>query len=293
MRTFNIYFAIIGLMMLGACGAVHDDLLHEKAQRIASPAYMVERTINAAPFALTAFERIHGQPGPVNIYIGDDLRNMGRITTNKTTASYPVALHLAAMDKSANVVYLALPCQYTGLIDEGRDCHADKGKNAGPTLEALNTAITDVKAKYRLDDVNLIGYGHGGYFAALLAAARPDVASLRSVSPMLEGHFEIPQSAYGRLATIPQRHFIGALDPDIFVENYKIYKEKLPAARCVSHQLVEGAGHEVGWANRWGELIAMPVGCATAAAPRYDFRKVQDFTTRATPKTRYLPGSDK
>ena len=85
------------LAVLAGCGTSSLTMRHEVAERLATPAWMIERRIPAAPFSLTAYERMHERFAPANIYIeGDGLAWLSkRQKSLNPTPMNPVALHLA------------------------------------------------------------------------------------------------------------------------------------------------------------------------------------------------------
>ena len=68
---------IASITTLSACGTV-TDVKQQAAQHIARPAFMVDRTISAGQFGLSAWERMHQRQAPATIYIeGDSITNLG------------------------------------------------------------------------------------------------------------------------------------------------------------------------------------------------------------------------
>lgn len=164
----------------------------ETAKRLANPSFMNERQIVSGPFALTVWERVRKKGGTADIYIegnGTGRADNERLSRDMTPSN-PVALHLAAFDHAPNVIYMARPCQYSGLAD-GRDC-SDKSNMNAPGLmsetavKAMNDALSDIKNRYDLKGFNLIGYDGGAAVAVILAAGRNDVLTLRTVSGQLD-----------------------------------------------------------------------------------------------------------
>ena len=162
--------ALATIALTSACSA--PKLVREEvATRIATPAWMIEREVKASPFLLTAYERMHKRHAPANLYIGGEgtaLRTDYAGTFNPTPEN-PVALHLASKDNADNLVYLARPCQFTGMIDEDAECDRAYWNDkifAPEVMQAYEYALDEIKARYDLTGFNLIGYDGGAAIAA-------------------------------------------------------------------------------------------------------------------------------
>lgn len=244
---------------------------------------MTERVIQAGVFNLTAWERISNPAAPVNIYIeGDGLAWLNKRTKSMNpTPPNPLTLRLAAADKSENVVYIARPCQYTGWINDGAcpDRYWTNGRTAPEVISAYSQALDVLRKYYQVGSFNLIGYSGGAAVAALLAAERPDVLSLRTiagntnytafsklhnVSPLDASINPIDVAA--KLSHLPQQHFIGASDTIVPVAIFDSWKLASGDTACIQSSILPGATHEKGWAEKWPELLNMPLSCTPAAA---------------------------
>lgn len=272
--------ALAATSTLAACSSPF--MREQVAKRIASPAWMVERQIAAGPFALTAYERMHTNHAPATVYIEGDGKSW--VSRNEAaldpTPTNPVALNLAAMDKSKNVAYLARPCQFSKTAGGTTPC--DKkywtGQRFAPeVLEAMNAALDNMKRQYDITEFHLVGFSGGGNIAALLAAKRPDVVSLRTVAGNLDHrtHSEYHNVSYlegslnaidiaPQLADMPQRHFVGGQDKIVPPVLSAKFVQALGSDRCADITLIQEAEHDNGWADKWPELLKMPVACKTA-----------------------------
>lgn len=275
----SLALALAATSALAACSGGSVAMREQVAHRIASPAWMVERQIPAAPFMLTAYERMHKNHAPATIYIeGDGLAWVSRAQASlNPTPTNPVALNLAAMDKSPNVAYLARPCQFSGLTDKNTACpmkYWTTQRFAPEVLESMNAALDNMKRLYDITEFNLVGFSGGGNIAALLAAKRNDVVSLRTVAGNLDHrtHSEFHQVSYlggslnaidvaGRLADMPQRHFIGGQDQIVPPSLSARFVQALGSDRCADITLIQEAEHDNGWADKWPALLKMPVTC--------------------------------
>lgn len=264
---------------LSACMTSSIQMRQEVARRIASPSWMVERTIPAGQFSLLAYERMHERNAPATIYIeGDGLAWLSK--TEKSldpTPKNPIALHLASRDKAENVGYLARPCQYTGVTsDEGSCSHKYWGlhKFAPEVILAYDQALDEIKRRYNIEGFNLVGYSGGGTVAALLAAERDDILSLRTVAGNLDhdahsAHHGVtplsgslnPVDYAAALSAVPQVHYVGALDEVVPRRVLESYLAKLASDRCVVVKEVGDADHEAGWVNQWPDLLQIKPAC--------------------------------
>jgi pimeloyl-ACP methyl ester carboxylesterase len=270
---------VFGLFIFvgGCAGASSLSVRQETAARIAAEAGMTGRVVLAGMFSLKSYERI-GKPGaPVAVYIeGDGLAWVNKhMKSLNPTPPDPIALRLAAADGHENVVYLARPCQYTGWTGQGAcpEVYWTSGVTAPEVIAAYREALDAIKARTQAAGFHLVGYSGGAAVAALAAAERQDVLSLRTVAGNLDhaGFAALhgvsplkdsidPASVAGKLATVPQVHFIGAEDaivPSAVFEGW----ERAGGASCVHSFTVPGVSHEKGWAEAWPELLAKPLSC--------------------------------
>lgn len=264
---------------------------NEVAQRIASPAWMVKRPIQTGEFTLTAFERMHTKNAPVNVYIeGDGTADRSSVfETRDPTPNNPVALHLAAVDKSDNVAYIARPCQFVDFthydhpVEKNEECLETfwEGKRFSPeVMTAYSNALDNIARQYGTNGFNLIGYDGGAAIAAILAAKRDDVLSLRTVAGNLDHN---AQSVYLNLPPLseslnavdfahelkhtPQHHFIGGQDETIKPAVTHSFLQALGETPCVEYTLVQEAEHARGWIDKWPELLRQNVPACSKPIP--------------------------
>lgn len=270
------------LLMTASCmpwdmGAVRPDT----ARLLAAPAFMEERIIPAAPFALTAYERVRRMGGDADVYIeGDGQAWLSpRVPSLDPTPANPVALHLATRDDGPNVIYLARPCQYSRMLDNPKaTCDMawwTSKRLSAEVLDSLNAALGDIKTRYRIGKFNLIGYSGGGGAAVLLAAKRDDIASIRTVAGNLDhdtftAYHNIspmsgsinPLKAADKITSIPQLHFIGEWDEVVPQSIVRNFLQAAGDGGCVHYEIVKEATHDKGWVNRWPDLLKEPVNCS-------------------------------
>lgn len=280
------FAAILGALALGGCITTSLPYMRaETAQRLAAPAWMAKRDIHAGTFLLRSYERMHERHKPANIYIGGhglESSYPGEFAKDPTPRN-PIALHLATKDSTDNVAYIALPCQFTGMAD-GSDCTDTNiwqdARYSEDKLASMNTALDDIARRYDITGFHLIGYDGGAAIATLLSAQRKDVLSLRTVAGILDTRAhatlrmkEAPASSSNPadfaqdLMNTPQFHFIGAQDNFVPPAVFHSYMQSMPPNPCVQSMLVQEAGHEDGWVNKWPELLKLPVTCLNGNAP--------------------------
>lgn len=250
--------ALSSVIAIAACSATINNIKHTTASRIARPAFMIERTIAEGPYALYAWERMRDRREKAVLYIeGDSDIN-------------PHALHLASRDTTRNVAYLAQPCQFN--TDNSHNCGTDFHQPGGAeVIASYNAAMNEMKARYGITGFDIVGYGSGGNIAALLAAERDDILSLRTVAGKLNPKDGASATAIApELADMPQHHFIGAADNEVHPDTYHFYRQAMGPSSCVHYTLVQDADHDRGWVDEWPELLKSPTACEAELMEDYD-----------------------
>ena len=269
-RFFGIATLLCAVLGVAGCKTVGEIWRHEAANRLSAPANLLKRQIDAGPFQIAVYERVHERGSAATLYIEGDGTMM------HATPSYPLALHLATRDLAENVIYIARPCQYA-VEEDNSPCTKDyweNGRFSLETMEAMNMVLEKLKNRYDFTGFNLVGYDGGGTVAALLAAKRSDILSLRTVAanldidvnsanhqkPAMQSSLN-PRDFAADLAHIPQHHFIGAWDKDMLPNVSQSFRNAMGPSACVRISTVDEVDHEGGWANRWPSLLSMPVDC--------------------------------
>lgn len=280
-KSLSGLLAFTALALSGCLLQTHA-MRNEVADRVAHPAWMVGREIPAAPFSLKAYERIHDRGGTANLYIEGD----GRLEyeSDNPTPKNPVALHLASKDNSKNLIYIARPCQYSGMIEKADKCDPAQWRErryAPEVARAYGAAMDEIKRRYNISAFNVVGFDGGAAVAADLAATRSDILSLRTVAGRLDriGNPRV-------LSDLPQRHFIGGQDEDMPAAVLHAYMEKISPTSCAEYSFIQEASHMEGWVSKWPELLKEPVACE---GPDRDFDALELLpepvkTTREIPE---------
>jgi len=277
-RHFMTATALITATALSGCYFDKMSMRHQVVDRLAGPVQMMKREISAEPFQLTVIERVRNQGGNARIYIEGD--GVAWVSKNQPsldpTPRSPVALHLATRDNSPNVIYMARPCQYSKMTRPG-PCPSEywRGKRFAPeVINSMSVALDDIKRRHGIREFELIGFSGGAAVAALLAAGRDDVISIRSVAGNLN-HAQVnanhkvsqmsgslnPVDIAASIAHIPQHHFIGEWDKIITPDVYDSFRAAAGPNSCMRSSMVREADHESGWVSVWPAALARPVDC--------------------------------
>jgi hypothetical protein len=188
----------------------------------------------------------------------------------------PVALRLAAADQSPLVIYLARPCQY--MMNAACDPrYWSTARTAPEVITAYDNALNQLKAENNIQQFELVGYSGGAAVAALVAARRTDIASLRTVAGNMDYAEFIrlhdvlplsqsvdPASVAPVLANLPQYHFVGAEDHIVPIEIAQSWQKKSGDTRCIQQKRLPDVEHGTGWREAWPDLLRLPVQCAGA-----------------------------
>jgi len=274
-QTLSTLCCLVLAVCLGGLGGCAGNL-QQRADALAQPAGLQHEQVSTPPFLLTAYVRVTRADQPLTIYIegdGQAWRNRYQASTNPTPKR-ALGLTLAAADRSANVVYLARPCQLTAMADNPR-CEVAywTGKRFAPeVITAIDAAITRYVSRTPGQRIHLVGYSGGAAIAVLVAARRQDVATLRTVAGNLD-HDAVnrwhqvslmpeslnPINVATRVAHIPQIHFSGTDDKIVPLAIAQKFVTR--AGACARVHVVNGLSHEGDWAALWPQLLMLRPPC--------------------------------
>lgn len=279
---FNAPFSLFALVCLSVAGC--DTTTSGRAQTASEAALSSNMTrvqYATPPFVLAGWQKNMKVGAPIHVYIEGDGRawlSRSEPSLNPTPVN-PVALKLAGLDPSPNVLYLARPCQYTPIDMPGnegcRDSSYWRGKRfSEEVIASYMTALDQVAAQSNGATFELTGYSGGANIAGLLAARRGDVTLLRTVAGNVDNDYftdfhevsAMPLSLNmasdaARLANTPQIHLIGAEDETVPEEIYQSYARKSASPFCLQHKVLPGVTHEDGWEKQWPSLLTLPAFC--------------------------------
>lgn len=274
-RGRAFFVPVIVMLGLAGCESV-TGVFGERADvaaRIASGAGMEPFFVDTGQFELAGYKRFRDPSSrEVSIYIeGDGLAFLSATTISRDpTPRDPVSLRLAATDPSANVAYLARPCQFQTpeRLSQCSYAYWTNARFAPEVVKATSTAVNAIVKASRADRVRLYGYSGGGVIAALVAGQRQDVVFLATAAAPLDHGSWTRMKKFSpldrsldaidevkRLAHIPQVHFAGAEDTVIPFQVIKRFADQVRAqggrAEIVT---VPDTDHWCCWQDAWPVL---------------------------------------
>lgn len=275
-----ILLACLSVVALSACAPSGLEARRADARAVAADAGWRRVSIDAGAFTLIAHQARTVWPArTLSVYLeGDGLAWLNRAQPSfDPTPLDPVALHLALRQPSGTTVHLSRPCQFT-LGAERRNCsnkYWTSHRFAPEVVDAMSTAIDQLKAAHSAQGIELIGYSGGGAIAALLAARRGDVVRLITVAGNLDHaawtrlHRISPLSASlnaadaaPALAHMRQVHFVGAKDREVPPELAQSWIQRLHPNTSATLRVVPGFDHSCCWAEAWPTLYPTPAAPA-------------------------------
>jgi hypothetical protein len=265
----NKYLRVcLPLILLSSCAGQNDRLLQQNAASAGFTEYWIE----TLDFNLLSFEKVTDRDVDLTIYIEGD----GRAWSSRNrpsidpTPDNPIGLGLAVSGIEKNKIYLARPCQYSLKIGKGRGCAEalwTSHRYSKQVLKNYQQALDYLKSKHSAQKLALVGYSGGGAIAALIAADRDDIRSLRTVAGNLDSDFwtqwhdvstlngsENPLNKVSYLSDIPQIHYAGLEDKVIPMQVSSRFLTASQPSTCVVIWKVNDVGHEQGWLALWPDL---------------------------------------
>ena len=218
------------------------------------PEDFLYKEIKTDDYVLASWQKFSNNNLPIKIYIEGDghaYTSNGYPTTDPTPKSYFLR-NIVFNDTTANVVYLARPCQYI---------KNEKNNNIDWTTGRFSQKIVDnmaqaVKQIAEDKEIILIGYSGGALLCGLIInqyRQELNVIKWVTIAGLLNHtrwttYFNyIPLKDSLDLETIPdieQKHYIGKKDKII---PYQLTLERVDKANCV---IIEDATHNEGFAGR-------------------------------------------
>ncbi len=271
MKSGWLLLAVGAALWLAGCASHTVPQRVALAERIAAERGFVKVDVRAGRFDLRAYLGQQRTRDVLHVYIeGDGFAWVTRSqpSTNPTPVK-PVALELAVRD-AHDVAYLARPCQYVPLHDD--ECVQQYWTRArfGPdVIDAMDDAITKLKARSGHTRLVLIGYSGGGAIAALVSARRTDVqqlvtvagnldhqawARLHNITPLRDSLN--PPDYWRELARIGQIHIVGQSDLIVPIDVYRSYRRALPDSADIMLKVVPRADHNCCWEKVWPALLS-------------------------------------
>jgi dienelactone hydrolase len=231
--------------------------------------------VKGGDFWITTYQKIENKYEPYVFYIeGDQSSFSGKYkVSNNPTPKRQMFISLAAMDKRANVVYIAMPCQYTPM-ELNPQCDfsywTDKRLSEN-SVAAINDVIRKINP--RDQKFSLVGYSAGGAITVLIAARNPMVKDIITIAGYLDSraftdYHNVPPMIgslnpinYAKLINnIPQRHISGGKDiitPAFIADKYV----EESSSFCVKQEIFPDLNHKNGWDKIWEYIYTRPVTC--------------------------------
>ncbi len=256
-----------------------------QAYRAAEAAGLSAVVIDTHGFRLQAFHRGLAGAYAVNVYIEGDGRAWSSLhrPASDPTPRDPIALSLAARDRSTAVLYLARPCQYQdaeALAACDRrfwTTHRYASKVVDAMDHALDLALRQAGADDARVSLGFIGYSGGAAVAALVAAKRAQTRWLVTVAGNLDHrawtrvHDVTPLTAslnaadYApSLRALPQVHLVGGKDrvvPRTVTDSY--LRQAGDAAKTTVIEIPD-YDHQCCWADRWPDAVCAALSSSGA-----------------------------
>nr|VFJ92255.1 MAG: Alpha/beta hydrolase family protein [Candidatus Kentron sp. H]VFK00828.1 MAG: Alpha/beta hydrolase family protein [Candidatus Kentron sp. H]VFK04856.1 MAG: Alpha/beta hydrolase family protein [Candidatus Kentron sp. H] len=269
------------LLLTGAlmgCATTSVESRRELAGDMAARAGLRPLLLKTDGFQLAGFHRLGPMDKPASVYIeGDGFAWVDRRTISPNpTPRNPLALRLASIDPAPTVIYLSRPCQYVDL-SQAPECHRKywtSHRFAEQILESYDRALDDMARRWDVSGFHLVGFSGGGAVAALLAARRWDILSLRTVAGNLDpralneakgvspltGSLD-PMSVAAKLKRLPQIHYSGAKDRVVPAWIAESFVGAMGPDACAETHRVPGAEHVAGWPDAWRRLAPILPEC--------------------------------
>lgn len=269
MNTILRALTALALAMSAGCATQTFDL-----QRASSGSMLRPVVVNGSAFNIQTLQPASVTGKTLRVYIEGD----GRAWITSHTASddpTPVTSMMAKLainDPSGTAAYMARPCQFTWSAQCAQPYWT--GKRFGAEMVRAQSETLDIlKSQYGIQQFELVGYSGGAAIALLLAAKRDDVAQVQTIAGNLDpaawtrikhlsplsGSLN-PADYAERLATIPQRHLVGANDKVMPLQVSQQYM--LQVQPLCGETVVLNADHASGYSESWARYRDRPVDCA-------------------------------
>lgn len=260
----------LALAMSAGCSTQTFDL-----QQASSGSMLRPVVVNGSAFSIQTLQPASVTGKTLRVYIEGDGRAWitSRTVSDDPTPVMSMMAKLAINDPSGTAVYMARPCQFTWSAQCAQPYWT--GKRFGAEMvRAQSEALDILKSQYGAQRFELVGYSGGAAIALLLAAKRDDVALVQTIAGNLDpaawtrikhlsplsGSLN-PADYAERLATIPQRHLVGANDKVMPLQVSQQYM--LQVQPLCGETVVLNADHATGYSENWARYRDRPVDCAT------------------------------
>lgn len=226
------------------------------------PQEFVYQPITAGVFQIASWQKITDPNQPFKIYIEGDGNafNARGLPTSDPTPKGHLVRDMAFNDPSANVIYLARPCQYiSSSICSLR--HWTTARFAPEIINSMHAAIKQIADE---KPVILIGFSGGAQIAGLIASAKTglNIKKIVTIAGNLDhlawtSYHQLPplnesmnlENYRNQFLKIDQIHYVGSNDnviPPALVHAF--IGDQAPVIE------VKGAAHNQGWNRIYSEI---------------------------------------
>lgn len=120
----------------------------------------------------------------LRVYIEGD----GHAWATRTQPSTDPTPHTSLMaqfaaEDPAPAAYLARPCQFV-VTDACKPALWTSERFGRASVDAMNSALNNLKSRYRTESFDLVGYSGGAAIALILAGERDDVGQVQTIAGM-------------------------------------------------------------------------------------------------------------
>ncbi len=278
------YALLIGLVTACATNQTSTIISQHLSEAAVENARFSEQAIKTASFELASLRRIEQPGAPIRIYIEGDGKawlSRHRASANPTP-DHPVGLQLALADESANVIFVARPCQFIQLSRQPQ-CTPEvwtRDRYSANTVAMYVAVLAAISRQYDNASLELIGFSGGATIAMLAAPQIPGLISIRTVAGNLDTEefarihkltvtagAANPAARAASLETIPQIHFVGSRDTVVPPTVAQSYQAQLNSTRCIRIVVLDSTHHQ-GWNALWPVLLRQLPCCGTDSPPR-------------------------
>jgi len=229
---------------------------------ITAPSDFVYKEVWGKNFNIATWQKIKNPKLPYKVYIEGDgyaFNSRGK-PTNAPTPRSTLVRELAFEDKSANVIYVARPCQYV----KSPICSKRHWTTARFAPEIINAEYEVIKNIVGNSPVILIGFSGGAQISGLISTAKNglNVKKIITIAGNLDHyawtqHHNLPplnesmnlENYKQQYEKIPQIHYIGSKDkviPPFLVKDF--INDNTPVVE------VKDADHNNGWKSIYNQI---------------------------------------
>lgn len=273
-RTWAGFLRVLMALLLGAL-LVGCQSPREALQQLADAHGRQLEILSGQPFPLVILAPQGAEKATrLRVYLEGD----GHAWATATQPSLDPSPHnllvarLAVDDPKPNA-YLARPCQFV-MVPSCEPALWTNRRFSQEVVTHLSQALEQLKQRYGNREFELVGYSGGAALSLLLAAQRNDVTLIQTLagnlSPRLWGQMKRlspldgsldPLDYRDQLASIPQRHLVGAADDVTPASLTRAYLEQLSPYACSQVALSPATDHQQGWETAWRRWRDQPLHC--------------------------------